>query len=73
MVRDHPSVPASCGFVLTDSGREALATAPTCPCSLMWSEHGVVHCLECKTVYGVLGTLRTRNGNNLLRWQLAIP
>lgn len=47
------SLPAGCGFVLTDKGREDLLEAERCECRPT-IDRGFVVCRECGTCYGLL-------------------
>jgi hypothetical protein len=49
---DTRSVAASCGFVLTAEGRQALREAPTCACRVQF-DGGLLVCPDCDTVYGL--------------------
>ena len=51
-MRDVRSVAASCGFVLTAKGREALKEAQLCACRIVM-DGGLLMCRDCDTVYGL--------------------
>ena len=65
-MRDTRSVAAPCGFVLTPFGREGLETAETCSCRPA-IDGGLVVCLDCDTVYGLLSMLDDYSGRYLSR------
>lgn len=50
-VRD---ISASCGFVVTDRGREDLEQLETCECIDLLVVDGCFVCRECGTIYGVV-------------------
>jgi hypothetical protein len=52
-MRDVRSVAATCGYVLTAEGREALREAEMCACEINF-EGGLIVCRHCDTVYGLV-------------------
>lgn len=73
MQRSDYSLSQKRDYRVTAQGVADRVASQRCACSLLWSHHGVVECLECKTVYGILEVRQLRNGNSLLRWQLCLP
>jgi hypothetical protein len=53
-MRDVRSIDASCGFVVTAQGREALEMSQGCDCCDLLVVDGALRCRECGTVYGVV-------------------
>ena len=49
-MRDKASVPANCGYVLTDAGRAALREPWSCECKLVVQGRNLV-CPDCGTLY----------------------
>jgi hypothetical protein len=58
-VRDIHSVAPSCGYVVTDAGREALREAEECQCRPAIRGRFVV-CVDCGTALGALGQVQMR-------------
>jgi hypothetical protein len=52
-MRDVRSVAATCGYVLTAEGREALREADMCACQIVM-DGGLIVCRDCDTVYGTI-------------------
>lgn len=65
-MRDTCSVVASCGYVLTPAGREALRSPERCECRPR-VEGGLFVCDECGTVYAVLRQLSYLSGSTAWR------
>lgn len=59
-MRDRKSVPAGCGYVVTDAGRD-VDDVETCNCQP--SVHGsFLECARCGTVYGLLNQVSFARG-----------
>jgi hypothetical protein len=71
MRRDSRSVSATCGYALTEYGRDGLRDVDTCQCTSMVVQRGTFCCLACGTVYGVLSTVTDQRNNRWVQWQVS--
>ena len=59
-VRDN--IRSSCGYVITETGRQALAEADRCFCEIK-IRGGIVECPHCGTIYGLVREMFAQLGN----------
>lgn len=60
-MRDYTSVNVSCGYVLTQSGKEAITDTARCDCVPQFCG-GLLQCPSCGTVYALLREQLVSNG-----------